>query len=189
MRYQKFFFLGVIGLLAIAALLFLPPASAQNADDRTATMTQRSDQEITLDVINRIKHDYGYSMVFDNLNVETHNGNVILTGQARDARLVDQAVKAARDVPGVKSVQNKIKLLPVSLEDDRLRLRIIRRLANDDRLFMYFMGVQPSMNIIVDHGRVTLSGIVNTKVDRSVAESIVRQMPGVLNVDDELRVQ
>jgi osmotically-inducible protein OsmY len=50
------------------------------------------------------------------------------------------------------------------------------------------MGAQPSINIIVDHGRVTLQGFVDTESDRVLAGSLIRQMSGVLSVDNQLRV-
>lgn len=149
---------------------------------------QRSDEEITLDVVAKIKRSAPQNYVFDSLSVKTVNGHVILMGKVRNANLYDIAAKAAAEVPGVKSVENQIEILAPSAQDDRLRLAIYRRLRNDDRLFYYFMGAQPSINIIVDRGRVTLQGYVDTEVDRMVAGTLVRQMSGVLSVNNELRV-
>jgi len=148
----------------------------------------KPDREITLEVIRQIRHDIVRNMVFDNLNVETHDGNVILTGKMRNGVVMEQAVKAAGEVPGVRSVTNRIQLLPASIQDDRLRLRIYQRLRTDNRLFMYFTGIQPSVNIILSNGRVTLTGMVNSDVARAVIGSSVREMPGVLSVDNKIQI-
>jgi osmotically-inducible protein OsmY len=149
---------------------------------------ERSDEEITLDVVERIRRKATGSYVFDNLEVMSKGGHVTLMGQVRNAHLVDDAEEAASEVAGVKSITNKIQALSPSSADDRLRLNIYRRLRNDDRLFYYFLGAQPSINIIVNHGRVTLSGWVDTEGDRILAGTLVRQMPGILSVDNQLKV-
>lgn len=148
----------------------------------------RSDEEITVDVVDKIRKKATGSYVFDKLEVVSKNGNVILTGQVRNAYLVDDAAEAAMEVKGVTSITNNIEVLSPSTGDDRIRGNVYRRLRNDDRLFYYFLGAQPSINIIVDRGRVTLSGWVDTEGDRVLAGSLVRQMPGILSVDNQLRV-
>jgi osmotically-inducible protein OsmY len=150
---------------------------------------QRSDEEITVDVIDRIKRkSAATSGVFDNLEVITKGGEVTIRGKVRNAYLFDNAEEAAMEVPGVREVNNKIEVLPPSSADDRLRLQIYRTLRNDDRLFYYFLGARPSINIIVQGGRVTLNGYVDSEVDRVLAGSLVRQRIGVLSVDNQLKV-
>ena len=149
---------------------------------------EKRDDEITVDVIAQIKRDSPQNFVFDSLSAETKNGNVILTGQVRNAYLFDIAEKAAAKISGVKAVTNNIEVLPPSQSDDRLRAAIYRRLRNDDRLFYYFLGAQPSINLIVNGSRVTLAGYVDTESDRVLAGSLVRQIPGVLSVENQLKV-
>ncbi|MCI0616940.1 BON domain-containing protein [bacterium] len=149
----------------------------------------KSDEEIGVDVVAKIRQEstsYGNN-VFDSLNVLVKDGGVTLTGKVRNAYLYDVAEEAAMEVAGVRKVDNKIEILPPSQNDDRLRLAIYRRLKNDDRLFYYFLGARPSLNIIVDRGRVTLTGYVDTEGDRILAGSLVRQMSGVLSVENQLK--
>lgn len=153
-----------------------------------ASSNEKTDGDITVDVVAKIKHDAPYNFAFDALNVETHGGNVTLTGKVRNAYLYDIAQEAAMETEGVRTVNNQIDVLPPSANDDRLRANIQRRLRNDDRLFYYFMGAQPSINIIVEGARVTLIGYVDTDADRILAGSLVRQMSGVLSVQNELKV-
>ena len=44
------------------------------------------------------------------VSVETHNGVVQLSGFAESRRVADRAAEVARNVPGVKSVKNDIRL-------------------------------------------------------------------------------
>jgi osmotically-inducible protein OsmY len=151
----------------------------------------RSDEEIGVDVVAKIRQDstsYGNN-VFDALQVAVKDGVVTLTGKVRNAYLFDVAEENAMEVAGVRKVDNKIEILPPSQNDDRLRLAIYRRLRNDDRLFYYFLGARPSINIIVDRGRVTLSGFVDTEGDRILAGSLIRQMTGVLSVENQLKTE
>ncbi len=151
--------------------------------------SNRSDEEITVDVIAKIrgKATIGNN-VFDSLEVSTHDAVVTVKGTVRNAYIFDAAEEAAMEVPGVKSVVNQIEILPPSQNDDRLRLAIYRRLRNDDRLFYYFLGARPSISIIVNRGRVTLGGFVDTEGDRILAGTLVRQMTGVLSVENQLKV-
>lgn len=151
----------------------------------------RSDEEIGVDVVAKIRQDstsYGNN-VFDSMKVEVKEGTVTLTGKVRNAYLFDVAEEGAMEVPGVRKVINNIEILPPSQFDDRLRLAVYNRLRNDDRLFYYFLGARPSINIIVDRGRVTLSGFVDTEGDRILAGSLVRQMTGVLSVENQLKTE
>ncbi len=155
------------------------------------TSGNRADEDIGVDVVAKIRQEstsYGNN-VFDSLNVQVKDGAVTLTGKVRNAYLYDVAEEASMEVSGVRKVDNKIEILPPSQNDDRLRLAIYRRLRNDDRLFYYFLGARPSMNIIVDHGRVTLTGYVDTEGDRILAGSLVRQMTGVLSVENQLKTE
>jgi hyperosmotically inducible protein len=151
----------------------------------------RSDEEIGVDVVAEIRQNatsYGNN-VFDALQVQVKEGVVTLTGKVRNAYLFDVAEEEAMEVPGVRKVINQIEILPPSQNDDRLRLALYRRLRNDDRLFYYFLGARPSINIIVDRGRVTLTGFVDTEGDRILAGSLVRQMTGVLSVENQLKTE
>ena len=44
----------------------------------------------------------------------------------------------------------------------------------------------PPIHIVVEHGHVTLTGVVNSDVDRMLARSLVTQF-GVMSVKNELK--
>jgi len=48
--------------------------------------------------------------------------------------------------------------------------------------------VNPPIHLIVENGRVTLTGAVGSEVERVKAEMIARSTFGVFNVENKLRV-
>jgi osmotically-inducible protein OsmY len=77
---------------------------------------------------------------------------------------------------------------PVSGFDDRLRYQLYRRIYGNGLFQRYATFVNPPIRIIVDHGNITLNGVVNSRVERQALESIAR---GVLafKVDNQVQVE
>jgi hyperosmotically inducible protein len=75
-------------------------------------------------------------------------------------------------VAAVTSIDNQIEVLPVSQFDNDLRFRIARAIYSNHNFRPYASMVNPPIHIIVDRGRVTLEGVVNSQVDRMLARSI-----------------
>jgi len=154
----------------------------------TLEPSNRTDSNINVDVDAAIQKVALRYNAFNSISTRVVNGHVFLTGEVRDAYLVDRAEKAAMSVPGVQEVVNQIQPLPVSHEDDRIRVAVYRRLANNGSLFRYFLGTQPSISIIVRNSRVELQGTVDSEVDRVKAGFVVGEMFGILSVENHLRV-
>jgi len=51
------------------------------------------------------------------------------------------------------------------------------------------MGANPSIHIIVNNGHVTLEGVVDGEMDKTVANMLANQVPGVFSVTNNLRVE
>ena len=84
---------------------------------------------------------------------------------------------------------NQIEVLPLSPEDDRLRLALYRTLYDwNSPLFRYATQSVPPIHIIVEHGRATLKGIVDSKADGTLAYTRARSVPGLFDVKNELVV-
>jgi len=79
------------------------------------------------------------------------------------------------------------RVQPVSGFDDRLRSQLYRRIYGNGLFQRYATFVNPPIRIIVDHGNITLTGVVNSRVERQALESIAR---GVLafRVDNQVQV-
>ena len=78
--------------------------------------------------------------------------------------------------------------LPASIFDDELRATIASRIYRDSMFWNYAMQVNPPIHIIVDHGHVTLTGVVNSEVERRVAEVTARSTEFVFSVDNKLQL-
>jgi hyperosmotically inducible protein len=81
-------------------------------------------------------------------------------------------------------------VLPLSPNDDRIRVAIYRELFNyDSPLFRYSLGAVPPIRIIVRNGRVTLKGSVATEADSNLAYIRARGVPGTFEIKNELQVE
>jgi hyperosmotically inducible protein len=89
-------------------------------------------------------------------------------------------------IDGVRSVRNEIADLPVSQFDDELRYRIARAIYGNSNFWNYAIMPNPPIHIIVEHGRVTLTGVVGSDVDRMLARSLASQF-GAFSVKMDLK--
>lgn len=148
--------------------------------------------------------------VFDQLSFSEEKGTVTLMGSAYSGALKSHAANAIKRVPGVDTVDNRIEVLPASMNDDRIRWETFYRIYSDDFLSRYapggamsaryelyqsqrFPGMQPfgayPIHIIVKNGRTTLVGVVDNAVDKRMAEFRARDVSGVFAVANELTVE
>ena len=59
--------------------------------------------------------------------------------------------------------------MPLSSFDDQLRLRLARAIYSDPALSRYAYMAHPPVHILVDNGRVTLVGVVDTQMEKNIA--------------------
>ena len=90
------------------------------------------------------------------------------------------------NIAGVRAVQNKIEVLPVSQFDDELRYRIARAIYGNPTFWHYAAMANPPIHIVVERGQVTLSGVVNSNVERALARSLATGF-GEFSVKNELK--
>lgn len=129
-----------------------------------------------------------YYGVFDWLQYEVKpDGTVVLDGQVTRPTTKSSAENVVEDVEGVQRVENRIDVLPLSPNDDRLRRALYQAVYSGPN-FRYQVGSLDSIHIIVDHGHVALKGQVSTTGDRTFAEVRANQVPGVFSVDNQLQV-
>jgi hyperosmotically inducible periplasmic protein len=130
-----------------------------------------------------------YFGVFDHLAFTIEpGGKVTLLGQVRRPTLKSDAESAVKDIPGVDTVVNKIEVLPVGQNDDRIRLRTYRAIYRDGNLERYAIQAVPPIHIIVKNGHVTLEGAVGSEMDKTIANLKARGVSGVFSVTNNLRV-
>jgi len=124
------------------------------------------------DIAAKLGHEirmYSRYTIWDNVNLHVSNGAVELTGAVSQPFKKNDLGRIARDVPGVRSVTNDLKVLPLSPMDDRLRLQVARAIYGDRSLSRYAYQALPPIHIIVDNGHVTLEGVVNNAMEKQIA--------------------
>jgi len=74
----------------------------------------------------------------------------------------------------------------ISPYDDELRSRIARAIYGNPSFWNYAAMAHPPIHIIVERGHVTLTGVVNSNVERMLARSLASGL-GELSVTNALR--
>ena len=145
-------------------------------------------------IVREIRHELvtlPYYGVFDWLEYEVQpNGTVVLKGQVVRPTTKSGAENRVKDVEGVTNVVNQIETLPLSPNDDRLRLALYRQIYGwNSPLFRYAHQAVPSIHLIVNRGHATLKGVVSNRGDANIANIRARTVPGLFSVKNELKVE
>ena len=130
-----------------------------------------------------------YYTVFDNLYFKTDGANVTLMGQVTQPTLKSDAGNVVKRIEGVERVNNQIEVLPLSPNDDRIRIAVYRAIYGEPTLNRYAQQAVPPIHIIVKNGNVALEGVVANPTDRNLAEVRAKSVPGVFSVVDHLQTE
>lgn len=170
------------------AVLSLSPAFAQNAQQERPLSQNGIDR-----IVKEVRHELlllPYYGVFDNLAYKVSpDGVVTLVGQVARPTLKSDAENVVKKIEGVERVDNQIKVLPVSGNDDQIRRAVYRAIYGNSTLAPYSLRAVPPIHIIVDNGHVTLVGVVANQMDKQIAVMQAKSVPGVFSVDDNLTVE
>jgi hyperosmotically inducible protein len=129
-----------------------------------------------------------YYGVFDHLAFKVDGSTVTLLGAVTRPTLKSSAENVVKDIEGVERVVNNIEELPLSPNDDRIRLGVYRAIYGHNVLNRYALQAVPPIHIIVKNGNVRLVGTVGNEMDRNVAKIQANSVPGVFSVESELEV-
>jgi hyperosmotically inducible periplasmic protein len=149
----------------LAAALMVGAGVAGAADRNAAPATDAALQQ-------RVGHEirmYPRYTIWDDISYRVHNGQVELFGAVNQPFKKSDIEHIVRDIPGVTSVADEIKVLPLSPTDDRLRLQVARAIYSDPVLSRYGMQAVGPIHVIVENGHVTLTGVVNNEMEKNVA--------------------
>jgi hyperosmotically inducible protein len=130
-----------------------------------------------------------YYGVFDNLTFKVDGDKVELSGQVTRPILALDAQRVVERIKGVSQVINHVEVLPLSPNDDRIRLRVYRKVYGDSAMALYAIQPVPPIRIIVKNGDVTLEGVVSRPMDKIIANIEANTVAGVFSVTNNLRVQ
>jgi hyperosmotically inducible protein len=201
-------------LLSVIGLGMVLPGTLQAKDNcsnkhNPAWFVQKSEARIAGEVRHQLA-TLPYYGVFDNFEFRVNGCEVTLLGQASRPILKSDAERAIKRIEGVTRVRNKIEVLPLSPNDDRIRAAVYGRLYRTPALQKYtsnrsgpifqsglsrWTGITNdppigyhAIHIIVKNGHVTLEGAVTRQGDRNIANIQANTVPGVFSVRNNLRI-
>lgn len=173
---------------AVAALLCLFQATSVAAPQHRRGPSTQGEERL----VKEVRHELvmlPYYGVFDNLTYRVNGYNVELSGQVTRPTLKTDAERVVKQIEGVEKVINKIEVLPLSPNDDRIRLAVYRAIYGHAELNRYALQAVPPIHIIVKNGDVTLEGVVASAADRNIAGIQANSVPGVFHVTNNLRTE
>ena len=148
-----------------------------------------SDQQLQSELANKLRYDrIGYGIVFNSLTLGVHDGIATVGGSVYDYPSRDSALAIVETTPGVRGVIDNIQVQPTSNFDDQLRVRLARAIYGNPSMTKYAMNPVAPIRIVVNNGHVTLSGVVDSQMDKQIAETQAKSVPGVFSVKDDLVV-
>ena len=135
---------------------------------------------------------YDRYTIFDDVNIGAVDGMITLTGKVTSPIKREELEKRIAKIRGVTEVRDAISVLPLSPTDDQLRGQIARAIYGNQNFWGYEQQMPGPIHIIVEDGRVTLTGVVANDVDRMMAWSAANQFPAFsvtnnLKTDAEVR--
>jgi hyperosmotically inducible periplasmic protein len=156
-------------------------------EDRLEIARGESDQKVAEEVAKAVNR-YPYFTIYDDVNLAIENGAVTLDGRVTMPYKSEEIGARVSKVLGVQSVDNRIETLPVNIGDQKLRAALLYRIYGDSMFREYASRVNPPIHIIVERGRVALTGAVRSEVEKRKAEHIARSTFGVFAVENRLQV-
>ena len=162
---------GLLALALTAPAVLLAQVSDADLADRVAAAVRQ----------------YSSFSIFDDISINVSNRAVTLTGKVTMPIKRDEIARNVTKIDGVRSLTNQIEVLPVSGYDADLRQRVAHAIYGNSSFWQYAAMLSPPIHIIVEYGHVTLTGVVNNEVERTLAYSLA-QVPGVFGVKNELKL-
>ena len=156
-----------------------------------AQAAERKDLQVFNDIATQVNR-YTQLTIFDSISASVDDGRVVLSGWVTMPYKRDDLERRVRKVEGVNAIDNNIGVLPVSHFDDDLRFRIARAIYGHSLFWNYANMVNPPIRIVVNRGRVTLEGVVQSNVERMLARSLASgfnafEIKNALKTDAEVR--
>src|SRR6202163_1610946 len=148
----------------------------------TATQT-RSDNNIRDDVLLELKWDPKISSASD-IAVAVKDGVVTLSGYVPSYWEKDAAEQAVKRVYGVRGVANDIEVKPSSTRTDP---EIARDAVHE--LESHVSIPSDKIKVTVKNGWVTLEGSVDWQYQKTLAESAVKELRGVIGIINNIEVK
>jgi len=129
-----------------------------------------------------------FDNAFNYLTISVKDGVATVGGDVYNDVARDSALAIVQGMPGVKDVVSEVKVLPTSIYDNQLRVRLARAIYRDSVLGRYATDPVDPIRIVVDHGHVTLYGTVQNEMDKNIAGLRAGEVFGAFSVENKLAV-
>ena len=166
-KYQKTLMMGVVALLMISGFLV-----ASEMDKQIESTAKKS-------------YVFKTYLKGDDIQIRSQDGVVTLTGTVSEESHLSLATDTVADLPGVKSVDNRLEVtggIPEKNSDAWIRMRVKSML----RLHRSLDG--DNTQVDVKDGLVTLHGEVNSQAEKGLTAEYVKDVEGVKDVDNKMTV-
>src|SRR5579863_198815 len=109
----------------------------------------------------------GLRRLHSRVTFSVKGGAVTLSGEVTTGDLKAAPTKAVERIEGVRSVDNRIEVLPQSPGDERIRPGVYAATYGQLVLNQYVARAVAPVHIVVKNGNVTLEGSVDNQTDKA----------------------
>lgn len=163
-------------------LRFLCPFIAVIAATAAGAAGELTDGAVSDAVEDRIGQDP--AILCEAIDVSAANGLVTLSGRVDCLPCRQRAGAAAETVRGVRAVINRIQVAPPSSRSDESVLRDVERMLLYDAAT-----AERGIKANITRGVVTLTGTVNTWQEKQLAEAVVSNILGLIEVKNAVQLR
>ncbi len=152
---------------------------AEDLEVSLASQRKRSDTDIARAAIHAL--DWDVFVPYESIKVTVENGIVTLSGHVSYNYERESAIRAVHSLQGVKNVINMITIKP-SVSPLEVKEKIARDFERNARIDA------GNVNVLVEGAKVTLKGKVRAWAEHEEASKIAWSIPGVIEVDNQIRL-
>jgi osmotically-inducible protein OsmY len=167
----------IIVALALSPAVYYPAVAAASVDVRG----KMTDQAITDTVDRELK--FALAVPSSRIDVATVEGIVTLSGTVHSLLEKERAVRIAETVRGVRSIVDRLGVVPVIRSNEEIRRDVENALLADPVTEAY------EVKTIVDGSSVTLTGTVDSWREKSLAARVASGVRGLAKVENRIEVK
>lgn len=148
-------------------------------DEEKEVAQAEEDQQLAAEISRRMESDRlvpSYKVEVSVVDRVVTLGGIVDTLMARE-----RALQLARVQPGIKAVRNEVTVAAPQREDSEIILEVQKALRSDPALRT------SSLQVASEKRHVTLTGTVNSRHRKLLAELLAKGVKGVVEVENEIR--
>ena len=167
-------------LLQVTLFLLLQGCSSGFLSDNRSVHQQISDDNLSLQALNDI-NEIGINKKDINFNILTNDSYILLVGQAKNVKVMQQIDKKLASIKNAKATYNELRIgkprdFLGRLSDSLITANVKAKLAYNKAVNVF------KIKVITENSEVFLIGSVTKKVS-DVATNITRKVKGVKRVN------